>query len=758
MVSYICLTQNAVKEIISQRKLQSLDYQEASFLLDIANAVIPRISISGLSVVSSDTGRGIIVLHSDDNYESERNSLTLDFSTLRFEELSDSLKVSCLHKLLRFSVKYWENLGHSSSEIIPLESTKGIIFPFSSSYRIVTELAPFKDKANKVNKYKGKHIVSYKFGKSLGAGNREECETSNLKKALDLLFSVETFSGNRAEKSKSSSSGDHRAINLHSDELLNTTNLLGRNNPLELLSDKQRSFVTSDWNHPARINGPAGSGKTICLVLKAIFAFKNRGRNFRILFVVPSNAVRNTVEYFLKVSASAEGIDDEELFDCVSVRTIQQVCLELLVRDINSSELIDEDNFEAKQNQLLYVMEIVEQEKLSVSSHKPFISEDLFKFFSEEDSLAIAEVLVHEFGIIIKGRCGSLRESYIKADHIKYGVPVRGDNDKYFLFEIFEKYQSKLDMLGQFDPDDIALSAMGKLESPIWKRRRAHEGYNLVLIDELHLMNFNELCLIHYLTTDFSKAPISFAVDATQTIGDIAWRDSSVLEYLHIDGFENDEEITNLTAVFRCSESITKLASSITSSGASLFTNFNDPLANSTDMQSGFDNFTPKYHLLEFDKTSIHESAIQLADEIRSDLDCHRHRIVIIYFDRFLFEEARSEFQQQNKAVSYLEERGDISVIEKAKNKNDYVLALAEYVGGLEFDAVILVGVDRGRVPREEKTNTAAASLFQNYVAHNKMYVSVTRATRVVYIIGEKRRGISQILNKAVEDGVIKII
>ncbi|WP_219582925.1 hypothetical protein, partial [Vibrio parahaemolyticus] len=65
-------------------------------------------------------------------------------------------------KALRFCVKYWENLSYSSSEMIPLDSTKGIIFPFptknGSSYKLVSELAPFKNKANKEKKFKGKHI------------------------------------------------------------------------------------------------------------------------------------------------------------------------------------------------------------------------------------------------------------------------------------------------------------------------------------------------------------------------------------------------------------------------------------------------------------------------------------------------------------------------------------------------------------------------------------------------------------------------
>ncbi len=758
MLEFIGLTQSAAQEIISSRKLQSLDYEESKLILDLAKGQMPQAPTENTSLIMKEVGKGVIISTENDHYENERNSLTLDFKTLSFDEVNDNLKIACLQKLLRFCMKYWENLGHSPSEIIPLESTKGIIFPFSSSHRIVTELAPFKNKSNKINKYKGKHILAYKFGRSLGAGNKEECETTNLRKSLDAIFSVETFNENRIKKTKNPDNELYNAINLGENDLINTTNLLGRPNPIDLLSDKQKSFVYSDWNHPARINGPAGSGKTICLVLKAVRAFEETDGSIRLLFLVPSTSVRNTVEYFLKVSASTSGISGKTILDSVQVRTTQQVCLELLTKDISSSELIDEDNYEAKQSQLLYVMEIVEQKKAYIANQKSFLSERLFSFFTEEDSLAIAESLIHEFGVVIKGRCSSIRETYIKTESLKYGLPIEQDNDKYFIFSLFEEYQQKLDMLGQFDPDDISLSAMGKLDSPIWKRRRLHEGYDLILIDELHLLNFNELCLIHFLTKDAKKAPISFAVDATQAIGDVSWKDNSVLEYLNISDFEDSEEITNLTAVFRCSESITKLASSITSSGATLFTNFKDPLAYSTDMQSELNNYIPQYYLLDIQEDHIHSSALDIAEAARSLIDCHRHRVVIIYFDRILFGEARNEFQQSNKPVSYLEERGDISLIERARSKNDYILALADYVGGLEFDAVVLVGVDRGRMPREDKTNNAASVLFQNYIAHNKMYVAVTRATKHICIIGEKRRGESPILRKASQEKLIQIV
>lgn len=429
--------------------------------------------------------------------------------------------------------------------------------------------------------------------------------------------------------------------------------------------------------------------------------------------------------------------------------------MELLGSDISETELLDEDSYEAKQTQLIYIMEIVDDIKENLKLHKQLISNELYNIFNNEDSLALSELLMHEFGVAIKGRCNSLKDEYINNENEQFCIPTNNDNDKYFIFKLFEEYQSKLDKIGQFDPDDIAISAIGKLESPLWRRRRNTEAYDFICADELHLLNFNELSIIHFLTKNIDSAPISFAVDATQAIGDIAWKNESILKYLNIEEFSNSEEQTNLTAVFRCSASITRLASMITSSGTSLFTNFVDPLAHASEIQDYLQEYIPEYILYDESSLSLHQKAISLANSVQSELNCMKHRIVIIYFDRLLFDEAKDEFNRTNKTVSCLLERGDIEVIEQAKRKNDFVLAMADYVGGLEFDAVILVGVDKGRLPREDRAISSTSKTFQNYTAHNRMYVAITRATKVVKVLGDSRRGDSPILSCALKENAI---
>ncbi|QFU04209.1 UvrD/REP helicase [Pseudoalteromonas sp. THAF3] len=760
-LNYITLTHNAAKEIVQSRKLQSLDFEESSLVINIANGEMPDESLVSLPIRFRSEGKGVIIIHNNDKYETERNSITFDFKSISFDDISDPLKVSCIQKALRFCIKFWENLGHNSSEIIPLDSTKGVVFPFPTNsgnpYKIVMELAPFKNKSNKNNKYKGKHILAYKFSKQAGAKSKEECEVSSISKALDIIFQVETYAVNKktVEKDRDSSSG---AVDLDKDDLLNTTNLLGRKNPIGLLSDKQKAFVESNWNHPARISGPAGTGKTICLILKALKAVSEQTDNIRALFIVPSTAVKNTVEYLLKVTAESAEFCNVEKLQNIKVRTIQQVCMEFLGQDISTTELLDEDSYEAKQTQLLYIMDLLEEVKDNVDAYKKYLSKELYELLKSEDSLSLSELFIHEFGVAIKGRCGSNKEIYSKHSELNFSLPTKSEDDRYFVFSLFEKYQCKLDELAQFDPDDIALSAIGRLESPLWRRRRSKEGYDLIIADELHLLNFNELCIIHFLTKTTATAPISFAMDATQAIGDIAWQNSSVLEYLQIGEFSNEEEVIDLKAVFRCSATVTRLASMITSSGTSLFTNFIDPLVGACEVQLDINELQPEYILENEFNQNIHMHALDVAEVYKDKLGCLRHKIAIIYFDRLMFEEAKENHIKYNKPVSCLIERGDIELLELAKEKNDYVIAMADYVGGLEFEAVVLVGVDKGRMPREDNVYNTASQLFQNYTAHNRLYVAITRAAKAVAIVGDRRRGASPILESAIKNRALDVV
>jgi hypothetical protein len=342
---------------------------------------------------------------------------------------------------------------------------------------------------------------------------------------------------------------------------------------------------------------------------------------------------------------------------------------------------------------------------------------------------------------------------------LKYGLPTETPADRGFVWSVFRKYQDQLQTAAQFDTDDIVLTTIGQLDTPIWRRRRAKEGYDSIYIDETHLFNINELSLFHYLSRSTEQYPIAYSVDKSQAVGDRGWTDQLVEEALSPDlNARVKTERTEIHGIFRCSPDIVNLAFSVTSAGATLFTNFDDPLKVASSM------FTPEEErkcappLLvtsASDEGMVQDSFLR-AEHLAKDLDASRSQVALVAFSDDLFKKAEAFALQHNKPVELLKQRGDIQVIQHAEKSGRFVLSTPDYIGGLDFSGVILIGVDDGRVPPTRTSNSGDSANFLAYASHNQLYVAITRARFRVEVLIAKERGLSSLLKGALVAGVLK--
>ena len=339
--------------------------------------------------------------------------------------------------------------------------------------------------------------------------------------------------------------------------------------------------------------------------------------------------------------------------------------------------------------------------------------------------------------------------TYKKIPSIPNGLPIRNEADKAFIWRIYEKYREQLISSGQFDTDDVVLTALSQLSTPIWRRRRTRDGYDMIFVDETHLFNMNELSIFHQLTKLENTFPIAFAVDRSQAIGDRGWADDIDVTSLMPKVEERaSSTVVNVTGIFRCAPDIVNLAFSITSSGASLFTNFQDPmkLAHSNmTFEEEKKSAIPTYQEFPSDSAMV-QDAFAIAEKMRESMGSTRDEIAIVAFSEELFRELERLASQDNKPYETLKNRGDVEIVRRAKSSGRYVLSLPDYVGGLEFDGVVLVGVDDGRVPPLPDHRHSQSRAYMTFAAHNKLYVAVTRARYQVTILGVQARGPSSIL------------
>ena len=362
-MNYLLIEKNACLELVQNRFYQNNGFSLAQEFVSLVRG--RRSSVDGLSI--SKNMKGVIVCLS----KPSEDAIVFDFDTLSLiADCNDSDLLIALQKTLRFCVKYWESLALSSSEMIIKNSTKAVIFPFSyvannSGYRITIEREPNAKRLAK--RTRGRYLLAYKSGKSEGEGVNEETNLTNFRKAY------EDFSEycNKAV-SESKDSCNKSSLSTFGITTLNINSVTipaeqGFESWKHLLTDDQKKFVNSDWSIPHRLEGPAGTGKTLCLVLKAINTLNtigNKNEHHKSIFVVPSDELAETIKNRFFGNGGADYIVDSaekylEKKCTISVITLQKLCAQLLNYDIEESEFLDRDSVESKNTQLLYLDQII---------------------------------------------------------------------------------------------------------------------------------------------------------------------------------------------------------------------------------------------------------------------------------------------------------------------------------------------------------------------------------------------------------------
>jgi hypothetical protein len=754
-MKFVAFDQRAAEEIASDRFLQSTEFEPGRALGTLLTGRIKKI-VLGPKLGIELREEGIFLL--GDSADNDNLFVIDEAAACLLRGRGEDECLLILQKLCRFAIRHWKRLRLSRSELIIANSTKAVVFPFpisnQTSYRIVIEREP--DKQRMERRSAAAYLLAYRAGTTEGDGPNEEAPLTEFRRAIKAL------PGARAAVTASSLAASNSVVSSLRVTALdgNPPSLLppqqGFDRWMGLLTEKQRIFVADPLTAPHRIEGPAGTGKTLCLILKAINELRNateRNAEHRALFVAHSEATRKTIQELL----DANDPDDFSHRDrytskqSLKVTTLHVLCSELLNTEISETEFLDRDAMESKNVQLLYVTEALKEvlEK-DFETHRPFLSHEFAQAVQSEDEWTLSEMLQHEISVVIKGRAEEDLDKYRRLPLLKYGLPLTSEADRGFAFVIFKAYQDKLKASAQFDTDDIVLTAIGQLNTPIWRRRRQREGYDSLYLDETHLFNMNELSVFHYLIRSDSVHPIAYSVDRSQSLGDRGWSDESFSNAFS--PTQADAEIrTVIRSVFRCAPEIVNLAFAVTSSGATLFTNFDDPLkvaASAFTDQEERKSAVPTYSSYVNDQEMV-AAAFSHAERLTREMGCSRHELLIVAFDPHLMDQLARVATEMHKPVEVITQRGDSEVVKRAERGGRFVLGLADYVGGLEFDGVVLVGVDHGRVPPARSQSSAESSNFLSYSAHSRLYVAITRAKYRVEALGVKDRGPSRLLGPA---------
>lgn len=743
---YLFLTYDAVKSITGNRFFQSLEFPQAISLCRFLKNETNEWRDNNIVAVKTKSGYVILTDKTD-----KKRGVLFDLKSFHaFKEESIENILNIFSKTLRYAVRYFEKhpLVRSEKEIPNTQVSIIYPFPFAAANN-VTKIVIDRN-SNKQDRKENNYLTVYYYGND----DHQVVSHQSQNKMLKELSDVDYIPQENPYKPQSLNVYISPVTDLQSLPLC-IDSAIGLDNWLQYLTEPQRKFIENPLSGAERLEGAAGTGKTLTLILRCIYLLRNARKKdeaCKLIFFTHSNSTKDRILDVFK-----RNWDEFEDFSEYSSQTPRQSILvttlqewsmrHLGINKLEENEYLDKDAEDSKLLQLMYIEQAFD--KFRNSFHKLYdskISKEFREFINDESKAYIIDVLQREISEVIKGQCNANESRYRECERPTHGLKLSNDFDRRYVFGIFKEYQKSLEDVGQYDSDDIVLTALGQVDSPIWNRRRTNEGYDACFIDETHLFNLNELSLFHHVNKPSNRNRIIYAIDRSQAIGA-----NNTPAYDSFDKDDATSSIERYQTIFRSSPEIALLAYDILSSGARLFTTLENPL------QQAIFTFTqqdeskcryPEYREVGDDGQMYFET-LNWCDSYVAETSCPKSSICVICPDLDLLNGLKKYASSINKPYVVLKSRADNSTLKKGKEWNKYIFSHIDYVGGLEFDAVIIIGAEKERIPPH---HSGYGTHIINYAWYNRLYVAVTRAKYAVCFFGIQSRGISPLLIEALKN------
>ncbi|MFD4222228.1 DEAD/DEAH box helicase [Streptomyces griseus] len=527
---------------------------------------------------------------------------------------------------------------------------------------------------------------------------------------------------------------------------------------LGAVSKEQRAFIDADTNKSIRLRGPAGSGKTLALTLKAIREVLNAretGGNVRVLVGTHSWALAAQISD----SIDSMGLGLLHEIDVLPLLEIAKMISPQYVQDVSSGfNLIGEDSLSGKQAQLDEILEVLDDFITGDwITYKTRVSESLRNRFDSTDGderRALAWDLLIEFGSVIgaaaifPGVGSELR--YFQLARASWMLPLDAREDFRVVFEVYTRYWASLDERSLTTSDQVLADFLIHLSTNTWNRARRIQGYDLVFVDEFHLFSPLERQVLHYLTRDTSIYPRVFmAVDPRQSPSE-AFIGLAADETRSTNGTPTDENIGDvanfeLTTIHRFTPQILGLIKHVHHEFPTLDLGQEWEIDFTQVESAQADGSLPR--LITAASRSGEENDIVRA--VQALYPAGRLALAVVDFRQWQrFSGLASRIGRSGKFhVSTVSGRSDIEGL--GYRRRGLVVGTAEYLAGLQFDSVLVAGIpDMNASTRTANERTRHLSL---------LYLALSRAKGEVRVfVNEDDGAAPEVLLRAVANSLME--
>ena len=767
ILEFLLFDENAISIYVSESRLQSVEYPDGMNFTKHLRGELSSDFFHNTKIHYLQNGILFVGRRKDQSTPTDidKHIFCIDLTScnLLSEETNPARLLTVIQRTFRLALKIWHNYPFSASERI--NGSKSILFPFSIAdhHRLVIE------RSNNIPRLENRGILfpllAYKYNDEDPGQSADVVNTDILRHAgeayVETRYSLQAEIENELKAdTKNIPSSALGCVETNVSVEREDFAFWGFDRQLKALTESQRKIVEYEsTNSPLRVEGAAGTGKTVALIMRAYRLLKihhDKQEAFHIIFFAHSESTsQRNLELFslypdstYYLSASSE--------QSIQFKTLFTFCREFAHIDVSS--VIENNATDSKTYQLMLIDEVVTNalQANRIKTYHALISDAVYDLFNPEktDRNTLISMLQHEFSVQIKGRTDCSIESYCELDAIPNGIPCKTKSEKELIFSLFNDYQDLLQSQGTFDVDDVTIEAISHLNAPIWRRRRKSDGFDYIFADEMHLYNLNEQSVFHFLSKDnFSKdIPLCFALDYSQAIGD---RGDISKDYIARGNFGNVKE-QKLCTLFRNSPAIADFCAAIAASGTLMFgASFSNPYKNTQYHFTHAEESkmeVPKLHMYPNDDSMISDLSNRLSELVRI-LQCKASDIAVISFDsRWASRDGLNLLEKVTKKKYTLLDHQD-----ENHQRDHFTLASPYVINGLEFQAVILLGVDEGRVPQTAGTSDISHH-FLMYSAYNMLYLSASRAKYRVVMMGSDLRGTSSCLEHSLAANAIELV
>ena len=519
------------------------------------------------------------------------------------------------------------------------------------------------------------------------------------------------------------------------------------------LTTSQRQFSDSPLDRSVRARGPAGSGKTIALVVKLLRQFESdRASNKQNRYALLTHSEATIELIHSMIRTMVPGIELSRLTKnstLLYLGTLYSIAFDTLGAELRGVSALSLDGRQGRelQRELLdsvfadYMKEnwIANRSDCSVSFVERF---ERARDFPENREHLLLEIL-NEFACVLEpegiARSATKRDEYIsRTSREPWRLHLTTPGERRIILDLNIEFRKQMRGMDAISMDQLISDFDRFLDSNAWELTRATHGFDCIFVDELHLLNRTERMLITSLMKNPDSKPI--VVMAEDIKQDIKRVGSGLKKWqTQFDGLENFE----LNEVFRYTPEINNFLLSLDAFSPTL--NLGDDWPDyqqQSKLPSG-----PKPLAQIFISQRAQYDAFFPAASISAKKRKLGRMVAILTCDYSSFKKYINAGQHRDLFIP-VESREDIASIPNRGTR--FILSMPEFVAGLQFEEVYLIDVSESVLAGGESVGVSDKRRGLSMV-----YLGSSRAMKHLHLSALKDAGgFPSFIHHAITSGV----